>query len=73
MNADTVVHNQYIAQLPANFAKNPQVGFIRAPLAHNGTSILVENDGSVRLYIGNETEWEASTSKYIYGEISWID
>lgn len=73
VNADTVVHNQYIAQLPANFAKNPQVGFIRAPLAHNGTSILVENDGSVRLYIGNETEWEASTSKYIYGEISWID
>ncbi|WP_305809146.1 hypothetical protein [Staphylococcus epidermidis] len=73
VNADNVVHNQYIAQLPANFAKSPQVGFIRAPLAHNGTSIIVENDGSVRLYIANEPEWEKSDSKYIYGTISWVE
>lgn len=73
VNADNVVHNQYIAQLPANFAKSPQVGFIRAPLAHNGTSIIVENDGSVRLYVANEAEWEKSDSKYIYGTISWVE
>lgn len=73
VNADNVVHNQYIAQLPANFAKSTQVGFIRAPLAHNGTSIIVENDGSVRLYIANEPEWEKSDSKYIYGTISWVE
>lgn len=72
-NADNVVHKQVIAQLPSNFAKSPQVGFIRAPLAHNGTSIIVENDGSVRLYVANESEWEASDDKYIYGTVSWIE
>src|SRR5699024_5811809 len=45
VNADNVAHNQIIAQLPANFAKSPQVGYIRAPLAHNGTSIIIENTG----------------------------
>ncbi|PTE46839.1 hypothetical protein BUY75_02545 [Staphylococcus epidermidis] len=73
VNADNVSHSQVIAQLPANFAKSPQVGYIRAPLAHNGTSIIVENDGSVRLYIANEPEWEKSDSKYIYGTISWVE
>ncbi|MGO2207375.1 MAG: BppU family phage baseplate upper protein [Staphylococcus xylosus] len=72
-NADTVVHKQVIAQLPSNFAKSPQVGFIRAPLVHNGTSVIVENDGSVKLYVANESEWEASDDKYIYGTISWIE
>ncbi|MGY0413969.1 hypothetical protein ACW5YJ_12135 [Staphylococcus sp. mip270_02] len=72
-NADNVVHKQVIAQLPSNFAKSPQVGFIRAPLAHNGTSVIVENDGSVKLYVANESEWEASDDKYIYGTISWIE
>lgn len=73
VNADNVAHNQYIAQLPANFAKSPQVGYIRAPLAHNGTSIIIENDGSVRLYISNEPEWTVSNDKYIYGTISWVE
>lgn len=73
VNADNVVHDQIIAQLPSNFAKNPQVGYIRGPLAHNGTSIIIENSGEVKLYIANEAEWEKSNSKYIYGEISWID
>ncbi|RIO25456.1 BppU family phage baseplate upper protein [Staphylococcus saprophyticus] len=73
VNADNVEHNQYIAQLPANFAKSPQVGYIRGPLAHNGTSIIVENDGSVRLYIANEPEWSVSNDKYIYGTISWVE
>jgi F0F1-type ATP synthase membrane subunit b/b' len=73
VNADNVAHNQYIAQLPANFAKSPQVGFIRGPLAHNGTSLLIDSDGSVRLYVANESEWEVSDVKYIYGTISWIE
>ncbi|WP_268218271.1 BppU family phage baseplate upper protein [Staphylococcus pettenkoferi] len=73
VNASNVVHNQHIAQLPANITKSPQVGFIRAPLAHNGTSIIVENDGSVRLYVANEDEWEKSDEKYIYGTISWVE
>ena len=73
VNADNVSHSQIIAQLPANFAKSPQVGFIRAPLAHNGTSLIIENNGEVRLYIANETEWLVSNDKYIYGTISWIE
>lgn len=73
VNADNVEHSQVIAQLPSNFTKHPQVGFIRAPLAHNGTSIIIENDGSVKVYVANESEWEASDDKYIYGTLSWIE
>ena len=73
VNADNVSHNQIIAQLPANFAKSPQVGFVRAPLSHNGTSIIIENSGEVRVYIANETEWSVSNDKYIYGTISWVE
>src|SRR5699024_11110860 len=73
VNADNVAHNQIIAQLPANFAKSPQVGYIRAPLSHNGTSIIIENTGEVRLYISNSAEWGSDDGHYIYGEISWLD
>lgn len=73
VNASNVAHEQYIAQLPANITKSPQVGFIRAPLDHNGTSIIVENDGSVKLYVANKDEWEKSDKKYIYGTISWVE
>lgn len=73
VNADNVSHSQVIAQLPANFAKSPQVGFIRAPLAHNGTSIIIDNTGEVRVYIANEPEWAVSNDKYIYGTISWVE
>src|SRR5699024_10290103 len=73
VNADNVAHNQIIAQLPANFAKSSQVGYIRAPLAHNGTSIIIENTGEVRLYISNSAEWGSDDGHYIYGEISWLD
>lgn len=73
INADSVEHSQVIAQLPSNFAKNPQVGFIRAPLMHNGTSLIVENDGTVKVFIANESEWEKSKSKYIYGTVSWVE
>lgn len=68
VNADNVEHSQVIAQLPANFAKSPQVGFIRAPLIHNGTSLIIENDGTVKVFIANEPEWEKSNDKYIYGD-----
>lgn len=73
VNADNVSHSQVIAQLPANFAKSPQVGFIRAPLAHNGTSIIIENNGEVKVYIANDPEWSVSNDKYIYGTISWVE
>lgn len=73
VNADSVSHNQIIAQLPEGFAKYVEVGYIRAPLKHNGTSIIIETNGEVKLYVANEDEWENSDSKYIYGEISWID
>ncbi|MFQ3902708.1 hypothetical protein ABLV98_05720 [Staphylococcus sp. 50Mo3-1] len=73
VNADNVEHSQVIAQLPANFAKSPQVGFIRAPLIHNGTSLIVENDGTVKVFIANEPEWAKSNDKYIYGTVSWIE
>lgn len=73
VNANNVDHGQYIAQLPANITKSPQVGFIRAPLDHNGTNIIVENDGSVRLYVANQNEWKKSDEKYIYGTISWVE
>ncbi|WP_145461839.1 BppU family phage baseplate upper protein [Staphylococcus saprophyticus] len=73
VNADNISHAQIIAQLPANFAKSPQVGFVRAPLNHNGTSIIIENDGEIKVYIANETEWSVSNDKYIYGTISWVE
>ena len=73
INADSISHSQVIAQLPANFAKSPQVGFVRAPLAHNGTSIIIDNNGEVRVYIANEPEWSVSNDKYIYGTISWVE
>ncbi|UBV34055.1 BppU family phage baseplate upper protein [Staphylococcus xylosus] len=73
VNADNVEHSQVIAQLPSNFAKSPQVGFIRAPLIHNGTSLIVDNDGTVKVFIANEPEWEKSNDKYIYGTVSWIE
>lgn len=73
INADNISHTQVIAQLPTNFAKSPQVGFVRAPLAHNGTSIIIENNGEVKVYIANEPEWSVSNDKYIYGTISWVE
>lgn len=73
VNADNVSHNQIIAQLPTNFAKGTQVGFVRAPLAHNGTSVIIENTGEVKVYIANKPEWTVSNDKYIYGTISWVE
>ena len=73
VNADNIADGQVIAQLPKGFAKSPQVGFIRAPLAHNGTSIIIEKNGEVKVYINNKSEWTASEGNYIYGTISWIE
>ena len=73
VNADNIAAGQVIAQLPEGFAKSPQVGFVRAPLAHNGTSIIIEKNGEVKVYINNSSEWTASEGNYIYGTISWIE
>ena len=73
INGSNVDHTQVIAQLPSTFAKNVHIGFIRTPLAHNGSSIIIETTGEVRVYIENYDSWENSESKYIYGEVSWVD
>ena len=73
INGSNVESRQVIAQLPPDFCENVQVGFIRAPLAHNGTSIVIENTGEVRVYINNSEEWVSDDGHYLYGEISWID
>ena len=73
INGSNVTPGQVIAQLPPHFCKNVQVGFIRAPLAHNGTSIIVENTGEVKIYISNSAEWGVDDGHYLYGEISWLD
>ena len=73
INGSNVDHTQVIAQLPSTFAKNVHIGFIRTPLAHNGSSIIVETTGEVKVYIENYDSWENSESKYIYGEVRWID
>ena len=73
INGSNVDHTQVIAQLPSTFAKNVHTGFIRTPLAHNGSSIIIETTGEVRVYIENYDSWENSESKYIYGEVSWVD
>lgn len=73
VNADNIADSQVIAQLPEGFAKSPQVGFIRAPLAFNGTSLIIEKNGEVKAYINNSSEWTASEGNYIYGTISWIE
>ena len=73
VNADNIADGQVIAQLPEGFAKSPQVGFIRAPLAFNGTSLIIEKNGEVKVYINNKSEWTASEGNYIYGTISWIE
>ena len=73
INGSNIDHTQVIAQLPSTFAKNVHIGFIRTPLAHNGSSIIIETTGEVRVYIENYDSWENSESKYIYGEVSWVD
>ena len=73
INGSNVDHTQVIAQLPSTFAKNVHTGFIRTPLAHNGSSIIIEATGEVRVYIENYDSWQNSESKYIYGEVSWVD
>ena len=73
VNADNIADSQVIAQLPEGFAKSPQVGFIRAPLAFNGTSLIIDKNGEVKVYINNKSEWTASEGNYIYGTISWIE
>lgn len=73
VNADNVAHNQIIAQLPSGFAKELQVGYIRSTGDHNATNLLVETTGEVRLYVANSTQWSISDSKFIYGQISWIE
>lgn len=73
VNADNIADGQVIAQLPEGFAKSPQVGFIRAPLAFNGSSLIIEKNGEVKAYINNKSEWTASEGNYIYGTISWIE
>ncbi|CRV31562.1 DUF2479 domain-containing protein [Staphylococcus saprophyticus] len=73
VNGNSVDHSQTIAQLPSNLTESPQVGYIRAPLAHNATSIIIENTGEVKIYINNENEWVNDTGHYFYGEISWIN
>jgi vacuolar-type H+-ATPase subunit H len=73
INGSNVDHTQVIAQLPSTFAKNVHTGFIRTPLAHNGSSIIIETTGEVRVYIENYDSWQNSESKYIYGEVRWID
>src|SRR5699024_3784694 len=51
INGSNVDHTQVIAQLPSTSAKNVHIGFIRTPLAHNGSSIIIETTGEVRIYI----------------------
>ena len=73
INGSNIDHTQVIAQLPSTFAKNVHIGFVRTPLAHNGSSIIIETTGEVKVYIENNDSWENSESKYIYGEVSWVD
>src|SRR5699024_1443594 len=73
IKVSNVEQNQVIAQLPPDFCKNVQIGFIRAPLAHNGTSIIIENTGEVKVYVNNSAECDSDDGHYIYGEISWLD
>lgn len=73
INGSNITAGQVIAQLPPGFCKNVQVGFIRAPLDHNGSSVIVENTGEVKVYIANEIEWSVSDDNYIYGTISWVE
>ena len=73
VNADNIAHGQVIAQLPSNFVKELQVGYIRSTGDHNATNLLIEKTGEVKVYIANDSAWGVSDSKYIYGEISWIE
>lgn len=73
VNADSIVDGQVIAQLPNNFTSSPQIAFIRAPKDHNGTSIILENTGELKVYVANVTQWTATSDKYIYGNMYWIE
>ena len=73
VNADNIAHGQVIAQLPSNFVKELQVGYIRSTGDHNATNLLIEKTGEVKVYIANDSAWGVSNSKYIYGEISWVE
>ena len=73
INGSNVENGQIIAQLPPDFCKSVQIGFIRTPLAHNGTSVILENTGELKVYVNNSDEWGNSDGYYLYGEISWLD
>ena len=73
VNADSIVDGQVIAQLPNNFTSSPQIAFVRAPKDHNGTSIILENTGELKVYVANVTQWTATSDKYIYGNMYWVE
>lgn len=71
VNGNSVDHGQIIAKLPKGLTTSPQVEYIRAPLEHNGTSIILENTGELKIYIANEPNWRNEVGKYFYGEMSF--
>lgn len=72
INGTNLSHNQVIAKLPANFAKNTQAYPIRVPAGAYTGYVVFRPSGDVTFVLsGDRSAW--NETGYAYGECSWTD
>ncbi len=72
INGSKLTHNQVIAQLPANFAKNVQAFPVRVPAGDYTGYIVIRPSGDVTFVLsGDRSAW--LDVGYAYGECNWTD
>ena len=72
INGTNLAHNQVIAQLPANFAKNTQAFPVRVPAGAYTGYVVFRPSGEVTFVLsGDRSAW--NDTGYAYGECSWND
>lgn len=72
INGTNLSHNQVIAKLPANFAKNTQAFPVRVPAGAYTGYVVFRPSGDVTFVLsGDRSAW--NDTGYAYGECSWND
>ena len=72
INGTNLTHNQVIAQLPANFAKNTQAFPVRVPAGDYTGYVIFRPSGDVTFVLSRDrSAW--NDTGYAYGECSWND
>lgn len=72
INGTNLSHNQVIAKLPANFAKNTQTFPVRVPAGAYTGYVVFRPSGEVTFVLsGDRSAW--NDTGYAYGECSWND